>query len=414
MIVTDKACRVCGGRLDTLLSLGDLYPSHFRLPSEPLPSKIPLDYCACRICRLVQLRHTVEADALFRQYWYLSGVNEVMRAELADVVRMGLVYVGAPRAGEYVLDVGANDGTLLAEYDRQAPDAHILRVAVEPADNLQAALATHCEIRLHGFFPACCANPLANYKNLEGHVKILTSIACVYAADDPRSFVTMVRRLLHHDGVWIVQFQDLHQMTEATAFDNITYEHLIYYSLASFGRLLEGSGLRIVSVDRRAINGGSLRLYIRHAGFPAGRSVDELLQAEQGCEDWDTLVRFGWRVGVITGQIRAAVEAVQRSGGVIDGYGASTKFNTLAQVVGLGPGELRQIWERSPEKVGRLMATGVPIVSEEDGRLDPPAALLAGLWQFRDHVIAREAEYLAEGKAMIFPLPAVDIVKRTA
>jgi NDP-4-keto-2,6-dideoxyhexose 3-C-methyltransferase len=72
---------------------------------------------------------------------------------------------------------------------------------------------------------------------------------------------------------------------------------------------------------------------------------------------------------------------------------------------------IRQAWERSEAKWGRLTATGIPIVSEETGRADPPDLLIAGIWQFREAVLRREVAYLQQGGAMLFPLPAVDLVR---
>lgn len=416
MIVTVKACRACSGRLDSILDLGDLLPSHFRLPSEPSPAPVPLNLCVCRACHLVQLSHSIEPEAMFRQYWYRSGINEVMRDELADVVRAALQMVGMPSPRDFVLDVGANDGTLLEQYRLQVASRNILRIAVEPADNLQQALSPHCDVRIHGFFPDCFEQagfPGASMADgFSGRITILTSIACFYDLDDPLGFIRGVKRLLHKDGVWIVQFQDLAQMLAATAFDNICHEHLIYYSLGSVIRLLGGFGLQVVKAEQRAINGGSLRLYIRHErawGVTDG-SVDRLLAAEAWTEDWEALYQFAWRVGEVRNQLLAALAAVGVGGHVIDLYGASTKGNTLLQYCLLGPEFIRQAWERSPEKVGRLTATGIPIVSEETGRADPPDALVCGIWQFREAVIAREAAYLASGRPIIFPLPAVEIV----
>jgi len=72
---------------------------------------------------------------------------------------------------------------------------------------------------------------------------------------------------------------------------------------------------------------------------------------------------------------------------------------------------VRQAWERSPAKWGlRTVGTDIPIVSEEEGRRDPPELLLAGIWQFRDAILSREAKYLQAGGSIIFPLPKVDIV----
>ena len=404
MQIQVRPCRVCGGVLDTVLDLGNLAISTFPRPTDPSPpsTRAPLDLCQCRDCALVQLRHTVAPDLMFKQYWYQSGINETMHAELQSIVAQAVARVPIS-AGDYVLDIGANDGTLLEAY--LPASVFPCRIAIEPADNFQQALAPHCDWRIHDYFPTRLLTPYGD------QIKIITQIACFYDLDDPGMAVAEVARLLAPDGVWIVQFQDLHQMIHATAFDNICHEHLVYYSLGSFERLIAPYGLRVVDAERRAINGGSLRLTIMHnLARLRGGSVAAIRQAEEGCEHWQTLERFAWHVGEATRQIRGAVETAHAQGQIIDLYGASTKGNTLLQYCTLGPDQLRQAWERSLEKIGRQTITGIPIVIEAVGRADPPDLLLAGIWQFRDAIIRRERSYLAGGGMLLFPLPKVDLV----
>lgn len=401
-MITRTTCRDCGGLgFETVLHLGDLKISTFPdpgatgLPSAPLH----LVQCTRPTCGLVQLAHTVDPDLLFRQYWYLSGINETMRAELADVVSQALTY-RLPRVGEAVMDVGANDGTLLRYFSGAD------RIAIDPADTVQADLHRHAEIVRQAFFP----DP-AITRQFAGQIAILTSIACFYTADDPHAFVEAVRQLLAPDGVWILQFQDLAQMLAATAFDNVCHEHLTYLSLRAVEHLIARHELEVVHAERRAINGGSLRLIVRHKGVGlVSTTVGDCRKLEDGCHDWETLAKFSWRVDQAAKQVRACVAAARKGGHLVDLYGASTKGNTLLQVAGLGPTNIRQAWERSPAKWGRETVTGIPIVSEEDGRADPPEMLLCGIWQFREAVLQREAAYLGDGGVITFPLPAVDIV----
>lgn len=393
MQMQERVCRVCGGRLDSILNLGNLALSNFPLPGDPPAETAPFDFCQCRDCALVQLRHTVDPELLFRHYWYQSGINETMQAELIDVVACAIAHVGGLVYGDRVIDIGANDGTLLAAL----PPLGAYTYAYEPARNFQEILQQRATVVIADYFP----KTLPPIK-----VKLIFSIAMFYDLDDPGPFVRAVADLLQPDGAWVVQFQDLHQMTQATAFDNICAEHLVYYSLGSFERLIAPYGLRVVHAEIRAINGGSYRLIVQHDTQRVDETVAALRFAEAGCEHWHTLEKFAWRVG----EVRRQIQGVLAGHRTIDVYGASTKFNTLSQYCGLDGGVIRQAWERSEAKWGRVTATGIPIVSEAVGRADPPDLLVAGVWQFRDAILQREAAYFEQGGTMLFPLPRVDLV----
>jgi hypothetical protein len=67
--------------------------------------------------------------------------------------------------------------------------------------------------------------------------------------------------------------------------------------------------------------------------------------------------------------------------------------------------------EVNPDKLGRFTpGTGIPIVSEAKAHARKPEFFLVMPWHFRSNLIQREAEFLANGGRMIFPLPKIDIV----
>lgn len=410
-VVTHTTCRICGGRLLPILSLGPLALADFpRSAGTMAHPRVPLDLlrCAAPACGLVQLAQTTPFQWLYGSiYWYRSGVNETMVAELQDIVREGLrrVYV-AP--GMSVVDIGANDGTLLQQYKVLLPDTPLLTVAYEPARNLYEALRPHASVlqpdafRVDEDWPV---NMLA---------QVVTSIAMFYDLDDPLAFVLGITRILAPHGVWIVQQAYLLDMLAKTAFDNIGHEHLEYYDLHALEYLLEPFGLVVVDVERRSINGGSFRTYIQWVGHQVHPRVAAMraVEAPYHADPAPVWARFTRQAEAVRRQLRAVLEAYAAIEAPVDLYAASTKSHTLLQWAGIDARLVRQAWERSPEKVGRYVGTsGIPIVGEAEGRADPPAALLVGAWQFRDAFLRREGEYLRAGGRMIFPLPQVEIVE---
>lgn len=412
-ILVHRRCRVCGLDLQEVLNLGPLrlntFPRHpWDIPQVP---QVPLVLTTCTGCGLVQLDRTVPPDWLYREYWYRSAVNESMVAELRDVVEeaVGLAPVGG---GDNVLDIGANDGTLLAQYP--AIGRSPTRVAVEPAVNLQERLDAHCESRVTDYWPPPKGLPL--------RFRIITAIACCYDTEQPIHFFDAIQQHLDPDGVALVQFQDLGQMLESAAFDNICHEHLEYYSLHSLIRILDEVGLTAVHCSRRAINGGSLRVVLRHTGQGEPDASIRAQLADEGAhlvgvtalQAQVALARFRTRIARVQAQVLAALQTAHDAGRVIDVYGASTKGNILLQVLGIGPALVRQAIDRSPAKAGCYTLTGIPIVDE--AALEPGAEAdlwLCPIWQFRESVLRRNRWFLDGGGTILFPLPACEIVQQT-
>jgi len=409
-VPTRTTCRSCGGMLTQVLDLGPIHLSDFPRAATTVthpPVPLVLMRCLTPACGLVQLRHTTPAEWLFRLYWYRSGVNEAMVAELHDIVEQATARVDLKKS-DTVVDIGANDGTLLAQYPRLGHD-HLLTVAWEPAANLYEVLRPHARIVFPEFFHT--AAPW----DAKTKAKVVTAIAMFYDLDDPHAFLNGVTNLLHKDGVLVIQQAYLPAMLVSNGFDNICHEHLEYYDLRALEAVLAPHGLEVVDVDLRGINGGSFRATIAFEGRrPVSTKVARLRHYEQYLlgEPEAAFRQFVERVAAVRAQLQGMLEAHADTGGAVDLYAASTKSNTLLQYCGVDARLVRQAWERSPEKWGRFVGTsGIPIVSEAVGREDPPAALLVGAWQFRDQFIEREQEYLAKGGRLILPLPRVESVE---
>jgi NDP-4-keto-2,6-dideoxyhexose 3-C-methyltransferase len=399
-------CRSCGTILAPVLSLGPIYLSDFpRSAGTRAHPPVPLDLTRCTnpACTLVQLAHTTPPDWMFRQYWYRSNVNESMRAELADIVRDATSRVDLPHHA-VVVDIGANDGTLLQQYPQG-----LTTVAWEPAANLYEALRPHANVLYPEYF-----HVEADSWGLESKARIISVVACFYDLDDPHVFLEGITRILHPEGVLVIQQAYLPAMLAATAFDNLCHEHLTYQDLRSLEAMLEPHGLRVFDVVERAINGGSFRALIGFADHWGAREAVEALRRKELAFYADrprVFEAFAHKVERVKAQLQAILAMYTAKGATVDLLGASTKGSTLIQYCGLDARTIRQAWERSPEKWGRYYSvSAIPIVSDEEGRKDPPAVLLSTIWQFRDSLLAREAEYLSKGGRIVFPLPHVETV----
>lgn len=385
-------CRSCAhGELIPVFDLGAHAVSDFYDPNnipDPEP-KIPLCLVQCSLCGLVQLSHSVNRDRLYNDtYWYQSHINESMVAALKDIVEDALGRTLIER-GDRVLDIGANDGTLLNQYPAHSS---LHRVGIDPAFYGECPFFNGKSTWIKSYYP--CEPWLLDELR---PFKIITSIAMFYDLDDPLSFVRSVSDDLHAHGIWINQMMDLEAMLSTNAFDNICHEHVGYWRESDLDRLLSLCDLNISDISYNNTNGGSVRYIIRHGHERTVRIDSSYTQAFK---------YFASRVQQEKNNCMAFLENCRRTGKKVLGYGASTKGNTLLQYYGINTRLLPAIADRNPNKHGKVTAgQHIPIISEAAMRDQKPDYLLVLPWAFLDNFKAREVELRAQGTKFIVPLP---------
>lgn len=105
------------------------------------------------------------------------------------------------------------------------------------------------------------------------------------------------------------------------------------------------------------------------------------------------------------------IRSLNADGKKILGYGASTKGNVVLQFCGLTASDIPAIAEVNEEKFGRVTpGSHIPIISEAEARAMNPDYFLVLPWHFKEGILRREQEFLANGGRFIFPFPEIEIV----
>lgn len=389
--VEHSGCRVCGGSFDSVLDMGALVLSDFN-QRKPDWRYAPLELVRCRVCGLVQNRHTVERDALFRKYWYRSGVSETMRAALRELAETLTIYAGL-RDGDTVLDIGSNDGTFLSNFGPA-----FRKVGFEPSD-----VPRPLGFDITTFPQYFNAETFLEHSKGE-RAKAVNASAVFYSVADPKAFIHDIAAVLAPDGVCIIQMNDLLGMVNGTAFDTICHEHTCTWSLLALQPLVERAGLGCFRVERNMVNGGSVRLFLTHKGRrPVERSVLSELQAEQTI----ALDKFALDVTKACQNLHDLLAQARRSCKRTYLYGASTRGTTILSAAGIDEKLVDGAAERDERKHGFLVpGTRIPIVSEEEAR-EKADYFLALPYHFIEQFLAREREWMVSGGEFIVPLPTV-------
>ena len=404
------ACRITKNKnFVTVLNLG------FQALTGVFPKTIdqkvtvgPLELVWSPDSGLLQLKHSYEPSEMYGDnYGYRSGLNQSMVNHLTDKVAY-LERLVSLKAGAVVVDIGSNDCTTLKAYQTKG----IRRIGIDPSGNKFLQYYPQEITLVPDFFSADA------YRSVEIRpALIVSSIAMFYDLESPVAFAQQIESILADDGVWHFEQSYMPSMLRTNSYDTICHEHLEYYSLGAVKLILDHAGLRLVDVVMNSVNGGSFAVTAAKATNKSIKSnlpvIDWLLEQEvrMGLNTPKPYRDFEERIFRHRDDLTRLIRSLNADGKKILGYGASTKGNVLLQFCGLTAADIPAIAEVNPEKYGCVTpGSYIPIVSEADAKSMGTDYFLVLPWHFKNGIVSREKEFLANGGRMIFPFPEIEII----
>jgi len=408
------SCRVCSNEpLTPFLDLGlmpgvNYFPSRGELLNEE--RRYPLRVCLCESCGLVTLDEVVPPESLFRTYHYLTSASQPLIDHFAKLVRDARERQLLPPEAN-VLDVGANDGSLLCEFKKIGARP----LGIDPSlQAVEKARQRGIEV-LPLFFNEATARELAPRL---GTFDVVTCTNVFAHTDEVKSFLAGVKLLLAPRGTVIMEFAHLLDIVVKTQFDVIYHEHVSYFSLRPLRQLFRECGLEIFDARKVLTQGGSLRIYACPSNTESAASSPwlEAIQREEDenhIHELATLRRFAEEVARFRQDLRRIVSEIRGDGGRIVGLGAPAKGVILLNYCGIGPLDIEYIVDSTELKQGRFLpGVHVPVRSEEalaeDNRPIDYFLLLA--WNFQEAILKKIEPYRNAGARVIVPFPKLRVV----
>ena len=390
-----KSCLLCKNlKIKKVFSLGNLFVSNFVNKNEINKGiKAPLTLLYCPNCTLLQLSHIAPQELMYKRfYWYRSGVTKTMREGLKDIFKESLKYVSLDK-NDVILDIGANDGTLLKYYKKRK----IKTIGCEPAKNLKKQLKKNCDFILDDFWSNNKLNKIL-IKNKLKKPKVITAIGMFYDLEDPNKFIKDAALALNDNGIFIAQLMCLKSMIEKNDLGNICHEHIEFYSLKSLKYLFENNGFKIFKIEINEINGGSYRIFCKKnisksIKFKENTSLSEIKNfIKRTKSNKKICIKF--------------LKKELKKGKKIFLYGASTKGNTLLQYYNIDNKIISYASDRSPEKWGKYtIGSGIKIISENEARKKRPDYFFVMPYAFINEFKKRESNWLKNKGKFILPFP---------
>lgn len=403
---------MCGSKnLRFILSLGEQYVTDFVDKPEDTINKGPLTLVLCDSslggCGLLQLKHTFNHDALYKKYWYKSGISTSMVSALKEVVESVTSIIKLEK-NDVVLDIGSNDGTLLKQYDD-----NLIKIGFEPSNLWELGINKNTKI-VNDYFGSDKFLNVSNNKK----AKIITAIAMFYDLEDPNKFVYDLKKCLDENGIIVIQMNYLGLMLKNNTFDNISHEHLEYYSLKTLNYLLKKYDLEIFDVILNDVNGGSFRVYIKNKGsvITSLNGYDRVktqidYEEKLGMDKKEVYAEFAERIISIKEKLLSILESEKAKGKKIFIYGASTRGLVILQFVGIDEKLISLATDKNKDKWGKYIAgTKIKIIPIDEYRIQSPDYLFVLPYHFINEIMNQEDVYIKNGGKLIVAIPEVKII----
>ncbi len=400
-------CQLCGKQsLKLVLDLGEQPICNSLLSKQNLKEHeavYPLRLYVCTSCWLAQLQKSAPQEEVFgSNYNYLSGTSKELVSyfkgfadKLKAEVKLG--------KSDLVVDIGGNDGTLLANFK----DTGALLLNVEPTPLPAKACKERGIKTLERYFDTRAAEYISKYM---GKAKVVLAFNVLAHCYDVKDFLSGVKTILAEDGVFITQSHYLPALIEQLEFDTIYHEHLRYYTLTTLSKLLSLHRLYVCHAEINDVYGGSILTYCSTANTRDDRTDIPIIASEKKYRKLSTYLDFHDQVVNNAFRLINYLRNLKASGKRIVGVGAPMKSATLLNYCGIGTSLLDYLTEVNPLKIGKLSpGTRIPIVDEEEMFKNPPDYGLLLSWNFAEEIVRKLRAKGFKG-GFIHPIPQFHVI----
>jgi len=384
---------------------GNFFPSLDEINDE---QTFPFAMLVCTECWQVQIEEFPPVEDTFSNHPYISGINQPVASHFEVLANDVIEKYSIPQ-NSLVLDIGANDGTLLSKFREKGMNI----LGIDP-NKRTGELARQQDITVfQTFWNSETAKAM---KALNISPDLITAASVFYHIEDLHSFVQGLDLLMGEDTIFCTQCVYMKEVIENKQFDHFYHEHTMIHAITPLKSLFEKYNLRLLDVDFYSIHGGSFVLYVarENSRFPTSEKIDHVIAQEKeiGLNKLETYYNFTKEVEHNRENLIRLLKEHKSSGKRVFGLGAPLKGSTLLNYYGIGADLIECITEINEHKIGRYTpGTHIPIVSESD-QLEQPDYYLLLSWNFLDFFTKKYSEYLSNGGKFIVPHPTVKIIDK--
>lgn len=366
LIAQRTRCAICGaGGLEVALELPDLPLTGIYAPTpmtEPIPG-IPQRLLVCARCGHGQLANQVSPEFLYGQSYSFRTSRSHTATQGTTWFLSMLEEIASGRRFECVVDVGCNDLHLLRKLEGLAR----IRIGVDPIWKSREDQREDPEIRVIG--------SSIEEMDVAGLGAVPDLIVCRHTLEhiaEPVEFLTRLLAVADERTMFVIEVPGFEALVHRLRFDQVFHQHLHYFNLASFQRILRDLGATYVAHREHYHDWGALLV-----AFTKGHGA-----GDESVGSWFDLAAIRQRYALFRQNMAAACEALRWfEGTLLYGYGAAQMLPVLAYHLGTDLSMLTAVLDDDPAKDG-VYYWNLPLAIRHTGRvqdLESSTVLLTAL-----------------------------------
>ncbi len=262
-------CLCCNSKnLSSTFDLGEVPLANSFTP-EVNNTKFELKLNLCLDCFHSQLDQSIDPNVLFDDYVYLSGTSEELNSYFKSFVK---VAESEFNKNLEVLDIASNDGSLLKEFKDRGHNV----LGIDPAKNLEEVSKNK------GVDTICNYWPLPDNFKLNRTFDVVIAMNVFAHVNNPRAFLSEIENYIHKNSKIYIQTSQS-EMFINNEFDTVYHEHISFFNVKSFLKLLEETNFFLESVTKVPVHGSSYlwKLSTNKKNFDTDGSVDKIFKLEE-------------------------------------------------------------------------------------------------------------------------------------
>ena len=396
-----NVCEVCGNIVEgPIIDLGShpLNDDMHRIGTNYVARKYRQEIQLCTGCFTAHQLHPVEKETLFfPEYRYRGSVTKDVLSGMEDLIDNALHFYGSKRLLR-VLDIGANDGSLLGIIKTKTGCETIgvdpTNAVLESAGRIDHA---YCE-----FFSSETSNKIIEK---HGYPDIITFTNVFAHIEDLPSLIEAVSLLLDQNNLLIIENHYLGSVLEKNQFDTFYAEHIRTYSATSFEFIAKKLNVEIKSIQFPRRYGGNIRVYMsRNPQYLAEKTdVDELSFPERFTKIQSTYDKW-------LGNSLEQIEQILKDGPLI-GKSCPARSVMLYSSLEMNSEKMLAVYEHphSPKLGFCVPGTSIPIVSDLMLGQEKSRDMILWSWHIAYEIVPYLKDIGYKGKIWS-PLPSFHLV----